>query len=294
MTATGPYANPAAVRRAIADAAKALPPERRAFATRQFVHDRFLCRVFAIDDGWVLKGGTAMLARVRDARHSLDIDLWNERGDLDAAEASLRVAAARDLGDHLRSELTTTDATASGRKAKVVAWLGATDLERFTVDLIVGSIVTAPIEEVAPANRIELPRLESHPAYRLYPIVDHLADKVCAIHETHGRRPSTRVRDLVDVLIMAATQRVEAEALRIAIETERLHRGMPAFVELAPPATWAGQYARVARDVTDLVGTNRFADAVLAAKRFIDPVLSGTARGNWSLQTREWSGPPVR
>ncbi len=39
---------------------------------RQFVYDRFLARLFtsAPEGTWVLKGGTALLARVRSARHS--------------------------------------------------------------------------------------------------------------------------------------------------------------------------------------------------------------------------------
>ncbi len=229
-----------------------------------------------------------MLARVREARHTLDVDLWNERGDLEAAVRSLRVAAASDLGDHLRFELASVNPTASGRKVRIVAWLGATVIERFAVDLVVGSIVTAPIEEVVPDNRIELPRLDPHPPYRLYPLVDHLADKVCAIHEAPGGRTSTRVRDLVDVLIIAATQRMDASAARIAIATEQRHREMAPITEFAPPPVWASTYSRVARDVAEIVGTAKFADAVVAAKQFLDPILAGAVRGMWSPTLRVW------
>lgn len=39
-----------------------------------------------------------------------------------------------------------------------------------------------------------LPRLVSH-AYRLYPIVDQIADKVCATMQTYHDRPSSREKD---------------------------------------------------------------------------------------------------
>jgi hypothetical protein len=56
-------------------------------ARRQFAYDRLLARIFAGDDGedWVLKGGGAMLARSRRARHTLDLDMRNKGHSLDAA-----------------------------------------------------------------------------------------------------------------------------------------------------------------------------------------------------------------
>ncbi|MEK6443961.1 nucleotidyl transferase AbiEii/AbiGii toxin family protein [Pseudonocardia sp. T1-2H] len=77
---------------------------------RQFVYDRFLARLFThVPDGtWVLKGGTALLARVRSARHSRDIDLFRSAGTLDTALDELRSAARLDLHDHLRFVLQVT------------------------------------------------------------------------------------------------------------------------------------------------------------------------------------------
>lgn len=282
-----PYADAAAVLRAVADAARGLSPSRRGVATRQFVHDRFLCRVFT-DDGWVLKGGTALLARVRDARHSLDVDLWTESGDLDAAVESLRRAAALDLGDHLRFELDEPTLTKSGRQILVSAFAGARRLESFKIDLVAGSIITAPVEEVRPGNRIELPRLGDAAPYRLYPLVDHIADKVCAIHEMHGDKRSTRSRDLVDVLVIAATQRVDSRALIVAIDTERRHRGLGEIARLDPPPEWASTIGRPLRDVVDLVSASTFDSAVEAARDFLDPILDGSARGFWDPEARQW------
>ncbi len=52
----------------------------------EFVNDRFLARVFhAPDAPWVLKGGTAVLARVDDARTTKDVDLLGELDDIDVA-----------------------------------------------------------------------------------------------------------------------------------------------------------------------------------------------------------------
>jgi Nucleotidyl transferase AbiEii toxin, Type IV TA system len=43
---------------------------------REYYLQRFLARVFAQPDGpWILKGGTGLLVRLPEARHSQDIDL---------------------------------------------------------------------------------------------------------------------------------------------------------------------------------------------------------------------------
>jgi len=65
------------------------------------VYDRFLARLFSTGErNWVLKGGTALLARVRSARHSQDIDLFAQTGTIDAAVVEIQRAAALDLADH--------------------------------------------------------------------------------------------------------------------------------------------------------------------------------------------------
>jgi hypothetical protein len=70
--------------------------------------DRFLCRVFAESEPseWLLKGGSALLARVADARPTKDLDLLaSSARDLDDAVRSLVAIGQQDLGDHLRFDL---------------------------------------------------------------------------------------------------------------------------------------------------------------------------------------------
>lgn len=53
------------------------------------VSDRFLSRVFANaeDNGWLLKGGTRLLARVPNSRATKDVDLVTTDKELDEAQA---------------------------------------------------------------------------------------------------------------------------------------------------------------------------------------------------------------
>lgn len=76
---------------------------------RQLVNDRFLARVFHPPrTPWVLKGGTAVPARVDDARTTKDVDLLGELDDIDVALERLRSTAAVDL-DHFRFIITRHD-----------------------------------------------------------------------------------------------------------------------------------------------------------------------------------------
>ena len=70
-------------------------------AQREFTQERFLARVFAEADGrWVLKGGTAMIARVRDARTTGDVDLLRREGSMEFVLDELRELCALD-DDHM-------------------------------------------------------------------------------------------------------------------------------------------------------------------------------------------------
>jgi predicted nucleotidyltransferase component of viral defense system len=85
---------------------RANPQLTTANLQRQFVYDRFLARVFsASGEDWVLKGGSALLVRVRSARHSQDLDLFRRRGTVESAAAELVKSAAVDLADHFRFEV---------------------------------------------------------------------------------------------------------------------------------------------------------------------------------------------
>ena len=88
------YKTPQAFRTALTARLKAAAKVRdRHYAQieREFLLQRFLARVFAHNSTeWVLKGGTALLIRIPDARYSRDIDLLNTHATVDEAIDDLR------------------------------------------------------------------------------------------------------------------------------------------------------------------------------------------------------------
>lgn len=293
------YSTPEAMSAALTDNLRRRASETgldHAKMRRQFAYDRLLARVFAGKGDWVLKGGTALLARVRDSRHTLDIDLAWRTGDLTEAVTELRRAAAVDLKDHFRFRVDLSGAVESTRpgisqaKLEVEAFVGARQFEKFSIDVVLGSLMTAAPEPVQPSIVLEFDGLVP-PTYLLYPVVDHIADKVCATFETYGpaARPSSRARDLVDLVVIARSQSVDAAQLLIAIDAERQHRGLAPIAAFSVPPGWDRLYAKEAKAVSGLDSYRRLPEAVELASRFLDPVLSREkTSGTWSPSDLDW------
>ena len=299
------YGDPAALRQAINARLRVLaredPQLQLTDLQRQFAYDRFLTRVFLAPDRerWVLKGAAALLARLHArARHTLDLDLYREKSGLDDAEAALRAAAALEVGDFFRFTLSPgrpVTQTGAVRRVPVVAFLGATEFASFHVDVIVGIRMTGEPDDGRPLVAVEPLGLKTA-HYRIYPLADHVADKIVAFLERHPDaagtgQGSTRYRDLADLAVIAHREVVAAADLRVALASEvsRRNLSLPATLPTPTTGSWRSGYARVARDVPDLAERD-LETALLTVRAFVDPVLQGTARGVWDLKTMTWRG----
>ncbi|MGH2819617.1 MAG: nucleotidyl transferase AbiEii/AbiGii toxin family protein [Actinomycetota bacterium] len=161
------------------------------------------------------QGATALLAREIGVRGTLDIDVYREKAR-DVAEAELREAASRDIGDWFRFELgpgRVAGEAGAGIRIPVTAYIGRTVWAEFRVDLVGSDLrMTGVPEDVAPLARVVIPDVEQH-GYHAYPLVDHIADKVAATFQRYGEKqmPSTRYRDLVDFVAIVRAASVDAE-----------------------------------------------------------------------------------
>lgn len=277
---------------------------------RQARFDRFLSRVFA--DGerseWLLKGGMSMLARVPRSRTTKDVDLAAQQAaDLAQAERLLSALVAADLGDHLTFRLIRSEPTGLGdnqpgvatRRFVYVCLDIQTDrqIDTMTVDVVVGPMPVGRPEVIEPANRLHLRRpLVTYP-YRLYPIADQIADKVCATMDTNypGGKRSSRVKDLVDLVVLTHTQSVDLHELRRAIAAKRALGGIEPFEHFEIPADWSRTYPTTAKGVPIAASfTATTAADVVAA--FIDPALGVSAGGTaiWDPQELVWCAARAR
>ena len=260
--------------------------------------NRFLSRVFSDDSGseWVLKGGTGILARVSSTRATRDIDLYRHDFTLAQALGDLVRLAAIDLGDHFRFEYdghrdsigNDTQPYTEGFRVKFNIYIGPSARGSLQVDLAIGAGITGVVTTAEPAGALALPRLVSH-SYRLYPIVDQVADKVCATMTKYGERESSREKDLVDLVVLAMTQDIEGAALRHAIATEVCRRRMEPLRRFTVPASWGVGYAKLSKPVPYCAGHRTVERAGELVARLIDPALSGAAdQRTWAHEKLAW------
>ncbi len=127
--------------------------------------------------------------------------------------------------------------------------------------------------------------------YVVYPLVDHIADKVAAILQTYGtgRVPSTRYKDLVDLVAIISQATVEASEQYVALrsEADRRRIDLPDAFSVLDRDLWEKGYAAEAG--RSLLATALTLDGALAVvKPFLDPLLDGTAAGMWDPKGGRW------
>jgi hypothetical protein len=296
------YATPRAFRAALEQRLRndASPQEGPADAARlsrlrkRVTFERFLARLHCVrPDGWVLKGGFALELRLADlARTTKDIDIdWMPQDEL--VVDLLLDAADADLGDHFVLDLERIELPVGGEEEgqrwRIVAQLDGREFETVLLDIgLAGTPVLAPVELPLPDTLgfADLPRA----IVPTLPIEQHLAEKVHAYTRLYGPKantPSSRVKDLVDMALIAASLPVDGASLGAALERvfdARAMQPLPARLP-APPRTWERPWRDQAPgSVPDDVTSGH----AIAAK-LVDPALSSrAATARWSPGTMSW------
>ncbi|MER5871955.1 nucleotidyl transferase AbiEii/AbiGii toxin family protein [Streptomyces sp. NPDC002044] len=268
---------------------------------RGFFFQRLTARVFTAEpDGWLLKGGQALLVRYPSlARLSKDIDLQRLHGTTAEALDALLAGAAVDLGDHLRfvpQKMKAQGTDGDGIDQAFDIYIGSRKVDSIHVDLVTGKNVTADPADFPLMPRPDLPWPTNWPRVRLYPVVDHLADKICAMYEWRSMGPSSRYRDLADILLISQKETIDAAAAHHALHSEAAHRRarvttaelrLPAAFQMPAPA-WRTNYVKAARDVIGLVGCKSWDEAATAADALVTPLLGAAFSGTWHPDKEEW------
>jgi hypothetical protein len=175
-------------------------------------------------DRWLLKGALALDFRIgSSARPSKDIDI--ERTDTEeAAVEDLTAAQELAMDDYFSFTVIRTDKLDdpddfAAVRFHVDAELAARIFEQFTIDVaFVGQPLAQP-ETIRTTRFLAFAGIEPIriPAV---PIHQHLAEKVHAYTRTYGKddRPSTRPKDLVDILVIESAEPIRPRRLREALE----------------------------------------------------------------------------
>ena len=242
---------------------------------RRAVVERLLVRLDDAAPGrWILKGGMAVELRLHDrARATRDLDLAL-RGEPDSAEEvrDLLIESLAGDPDHdgfdfavgSPTPLQVDEAGRPGWRFTVEAGLAGRLFAAIRLDVV------ARRDEITGTERLALPGTMAFAGMptRDIEVVDrrqHFAEKLHALTRIYQDKPSSRVRDLPDLMLLIEDGLIPNHELvarvRHVFEVRGTH---PVPVDIAdPPADWATRYEQLAGELDITATTLHIAVRVL-------------------------------
>lgn len=238
-------------------------------------------------------------------RFTQDIDLARKSAweDLKQIEEEISAVAQSEAQDpftfHViratwKTEPQDDDYSTPTVEVRLEARLGATEFQRFKID------VTKQRHTQMPLERVWIEPLLS----QMYPdegredfmavataIESHLADKICAMYEPHINGVSTRYRDLADVIQILRTQNFSAERFAHCLEHETNRRNFPWPTKIISPGpSWGTEFPRQAKKFDEYPRELRTLEAALEyVGKCLDEVLHHQRTdGVWSFEQQCW------
>ena len=228
---------------------------------RRVVFERIISRLQRAEpERWVLKGGMALEIRLRDnARLTKDIDLGLRDEVLDPDELRDRLVEALGAdpdGDRFvltvgpMKEMMEDGSGLATWRVKVTAKLADREFGRIQVD------VSPRVGELSRTELVQLPNsLEfaevTTPQVEIIDVHRHAAEKYHGMSKDFGDRENSRVRDLVDLVILREHELLEppdlASELRDVWEERNGSDPPPQLPDL--PGSWRLRYERQAAEL---------------------------------------------
>ena len=259
------YASAATFRVALEDRLKRLAQEESLDlqrVRRQTSFDRLLCRLFAKPESpWLLKGGYAMELRLKIARTTRDVDLALKQlpmptRDWDANASTvleaLREVGLLDLGDFFTfvfgDAVQDLDAAPyGGARFPVDTRLAGRSFVKFHLDVSTGDVLREPYESLSGRDWLGFAGIAST-GFRAVSPEEQFAEKLHAYTLPRVGRENTRVKDLVDLVLLIERTTMNAarlpKAIRETFQRRKTHEIPPALA--SPPVSWSKPFAELA------------------------------------------------
>jgi len=245
---------------------------------RRVVFERVVVRLQAAEPGrWVLKGGMALEVRLGDeARLTRDLDLGLRDEVSSGAELHDRLVDALTadpdsdgfvFSTSPPTELREDSAGQITWRLKVAATLAGKQFGGIQLD------VSPRVHELDATDHVTLPNSLAFaglptPTAEIIDVHRHAAEKFHAMLRTYGERENSRVRDLVDLVILIEHELLDPNAVRAAADQvwrERNATDSPSVIA-ALPDSWPSRYERLASE--NALAAQNFDDAVALISRF--------------------------
>lgn len=264
---------------------------------KRIAFDRLLARLAATGpERWLLKGGFALELRLRNrARATKDVDLeWQADGEelLDA----LIDAAEHDIGDYFTFQVERTgpppERLGGSQRFRVSAALAGRPFEQhFLLDIAPREDTDHETVHLTTSNMLAFAGIDPVTIAAI-PLERHIAEKLHAYTRTFDDgRENTRVKDLVDLALIAELEQLDAATVREAIDHAFLSRAIQAVPDRlpSPPAAWTIPY----RELAQATGIpTALAAGHASAAALLDPILAAhVTEGTWDPNERRWTTP---
>jgi hypothetical protein len=256
------------------------------------VFERLLARLAVAAPGkWALKGALALDFRLPDrSRTTKDMDLLRH-DDEETAVGDLIEAASLDLGDFFAFSIEGRTRLGEDEGGTVRCRLRAELAGRLFENVIVDTGFSDPLgwapEVVRGTDLLAFAEIEPVEV-PLVPLEQQVAEKVHAYTRIYyGGRPSSRAKDLVDLVLIKRSATLDGKRLRAALvgtfEGRRQH-SLPESLP-PPPADWAVPYRKLA---TEVGLETKPAAAHREAADLLDPVLGDEDPLRWDPGEGRW------
>ena len=233
---------------------------------KRVVFERCMARLQQAENSpWVLKGGFALELRLGNmARMTKDLDLTADLGFFSAETTTVSK-----LSDRMREDLrkahddrfvfrvaegSEEELPTQGVKSyrfSVEARLDGRIFEQIKVDVGVGDPLIPPLEEVKGSDLLSFAGIPIA-TIRVTSRAQHFAEKVHALTRPFDDRINTRVKDLADLMLLAAHGLPQPGDVKVAVTeifgNRRTHE-IPSKIEV-PPATWSNSYSAMATQLS--------------------------------------------
>lgn len=260
---------------------------------KRVAFDRLLARlVEAAPDRWLLKGGFALDLRLSDrARSTRDVDIDWQAAEDELFDALID-AAALETNDFFSFEVgrtgTPPERLGGSHRFRATAQLAGRQFETFLLDVGLppdpagehDTLTTPDLLAFAGIDPVEVPAV---------PLERQIAEKLHAYTSRYtGDRPSSRVKDLIDIVLMSELASFGFDRLREVIAGAFEARATQALPDAfpTPPSEWAQPYRALAEEVglkPDLSVGHRLAAG------FLDPVLAAeSGLASWDVRAARW------
>jgi hypothetical protein len=289
------YQSGAAFRRALEDRLRTIQAKEGSSLDRlrkMVAFDRYLARLIEVyPDQWTLKGGLALQLRMKEyARTTKDIDLSIADPHV-VVYPILKKAGSLDLGDWFMFLVEKPEERSigvlGGLRHHIQAIVDGREFESFHIDIGVGDPITEPADYLFTSPLLGFAGL-APTRVPCFPVMQQIAEKLHAYTRPRSSGEPSRVKDLVDLFLLAKLGNITGEGLNRAVQSTFEHANthpIPGSIP-PPPQDWDLTYKKLISEVgaKDISLWQTYSKL----QQFLDPVLGGNFM-NLDWDNDDWS-----